>query len=281
MTLTWPVAAAVLLGALLHASWNAVVKSSSDKALDTALMHAIGSLAALPLLALAGLPAPASWPFIAASVAIHVGYFVTLTGALKHGDLGLTYPLMRGTAPLLVALCSGIVLAEGLSPLAWLGVVAVSGGVLALGLAPGAHAGRRAVAFALANAVLIALYTLVDAVGVRASGNPLGYVLLLFALNGWPFGMLVLARRGWSQVRPYARRRWPWALAGAAAAVGSYGVALWAMTQAPVAVVAALRETSVLFAAVLGAWFLKEAFTLRRAAGTAVIVGGVVALRLG
>ena len=281
MTLTWPVAAAVLFGALLHACWNALVKSSSDKALETALMHALGSLAALPMLFLAGLPAPASWPYIAASVAIHIGYFVTLTGALKHGDLGLAYPLMRGSAPLMVALCSALVLVEPLSGLAWLGVIAISCGVLALGLAPGAHTSRLAVAFALANAVLIALYTMVDAVGVRASGNPLGYVLLLFALNGWPFGMLVLARRGWSQVGPYAKRRWPWALGGAAASVASYGLALWAMTQAPVAVVAALRETSVLFAAVFGVWLLKEAFTLQRAAGTAVIVAGVVALRLG
>ena len=280
MTLTWPVAAAVLLGALLHASWNAVLKSSSDKALETALMQATGAVLAWPALLLVGLPAPASWPFIAASVAIHVGYFVTLTGALKHGDLGLAYPLMRGTAPLLVALGSAIGLAEGLSPLAWLGVLAVSGGVLALGLAPGAHASRHAVGFALANAVLIALYTMVDAFGVRASGNPVGYVLLLFALNGWPFGLLVLARRGWTQVRPYAQERWPWALAGAVASVGSYGVALWAMTQAPVAVVAALRETSVLFALVIARLALGERFGPLRWAGAASILAGIALLRL-
>lgn len=281
MTLTWPVAAAVLAGALLHAGWNALVKSSSDKALDNAVMSALGALVALPALLVVGLPAPASWPFIAASVAIHVGYYLALTRAYQHGDLGLTYPVMRGTAPVLVALTAALTVGETMSALAWAGVMAISAGVLALGLAPRAHASRAAVAYALANAVLIALYTTVDALGVRRSGSALAYVLLLFFVNGWPFALLVLARRGWSQVGPYARRRWPLAIAGAAASLASYGLALWAMTRAPVAVVAALRETSVLFAAVLGVWFLKETFTARRAAGTAVIVAGVVALRLG
>jgi drug/metabolite transporter (DMT)-like permease len=160
-------------------------------------------------------------------------------------------------------------------------VLGVSCGVLTLGLSPHAFASPRAVAFALANAVVIALYTVVDAVGTRTSGAPLQYVLLLFAVDGWPFGLIVLARRGAPVVWPYVRMRWPVALAGAAASLGSYGIALWAMTRAPVATVAALRETSVLFAAVLGAWFLKEAFSLRRAVGTATIVAGVMALRLG
>jgi phosphonate utilization associated putative membrane protein len=281
VTLTWPVAAAVLFGALLHAGWNAMVKSSSDKALDTATIHLLGSLVALPLALLVGLPAAASWPFIAASVTIHIGYYVALTGAYKHGDLGLTYPLMRGTAPLLVALSSTLTLGEALSPLAWAGVLGVSCGVLALGLSRHAMDSPRAVAFALANAVVIAVYTVVDALGARTSGNPLQYVAALFVLDGWPFALLVLRRRGWRVAWPYARRRAPLALVGAAASLGSYGIALWAMTRAPVATVAALRETSVLFAALLGSWLLKEAFTPRRALGTAAIVAGVMALRLG
>jgi drug/metabolite transporter (DMT)-like permease len=119
MGLTWPVVAAVLFGALLHASWNAMVKSSSDKALDTALIHVLGSVVALPLLLVVGLPNAASWPYIAASLVIHIGYYIALTGAYKHGDLGLTYPLMRGTAPLLVALSASLTLGETLSPLSW------------------------------------------------------------------------------------------------------------------------------------------------------------------
>ena len=281
MVLTWPVVAAVLFGALLHASWNAMVKSSSDKALDTAVIHLTGSLVALPLLFVVGLPNRESWPFILASVVIHIGYYIALTGAYKHGDLGLTYPLMRGTAPLLVALSASLTVGESLSPLSWAGVLGVSCGVLALGLSRHAMDSPRAVGFALTNAVVIAVYTVVDALGARASGNPLQYVVALFVLDGWPFALLVLHRRGFARAWPYARQRAPLALVGASASLGSYGIALWAMTRAPVATVAALRETSVLFAALIGTWLLKEAFTLRRAVGTAAIVAGVVALRLG
>jgi drug/metabolite transporter (DMT)-like permease len=139
---------------------------------------------------------------------------------------------------------------------------------------------RRAVVFALCNSVLIALYTVVDAQGARVSGDVLQYVAILFALEGWPFALLVFMRRK-GQVWPYVRHRWPLALGGAVASVGSYGIALWAMTLAPVAMVAALRETSVLFAAILGACLLKEPWTRRRLLGTVVIVGGVMLLRLG
>jgi phosphonate utilization associated putative membrane protein len=281
MTLTWPVVGAVLFGAMLHASWNAMVKSSSDKALDTAVIHVMGSFVALPLLLVAGFPIPAAWPYIAGSLVIHIGYYVALTGAYKHGDLGLTYPLMRGTAPLLVALSAALTVGESLSSLAWAGVLGVSCGVLVLGLSRHAMDSPRAVAFALTNAVVIAVYTVVDGLGVRASGNTLQYVATLFVLDGWPFGLMVLRRRGWAVAWPYARLRAPLAIVGASASLGSYGIALWAMTRAPVAMVAALRETSVLFAVLIGAFLLKEAFTVRRAVGTAAIVAGVMALRMG
>ncbi len=281
MTLTWPVVAAVLFGALLHASWNALVKSSADKALDTATIHVVGSLLAVPLVLLVGWPPAAAWPFILASATIHIAYYIALTGAYKHGDLGLTYPLMRGTAPLLVALSAATVLGETLSPLSWAGVLGVCCGVLALGLSRHAIDSPRAVAFALANAVVIALYTVVDALGARVSGNALQYVVALFIIDGWPFALIVFMRRGAPVVWPYVRARWPVAAMGAAASLGSYGIALWAMTRAPVATVAALRETSVLFAALLGVWFLKEKLNPQRVAGTVAIIGGVMALRMG
>lgn len=280
MTLTWPVVLAVLFGALLHASWNALVKSSTDKALDTALINLLASFLAVPLVMLVGWPPADAWPFIAASILIHIGYYVALSGAYEHGDLGLTYPLMRGTAPLLVALSASVTLGETLSPLSWVGVVAISAGVLTLGLGRHAFDAPKAVRFALVNALIIATYTVVDALGVRATGNAMQYVAALFLLDGWPFALIVFARRNWN-VGPYIRKRWPIGLGGALASIGSYGVALWAMTQAPVATVAALRETSVLFAALLGVWFLKEVFTVRRAVGTMVIVSGVMALRMG
>lgn len=281
LALTWPVAAAVLLGALLHASWNGIVKSSEDQTLDTAVMQTCGSLIAVPVLLLAGLPPRAAWPYIGASVLIHIGYYFTLSRAYRHGDLGLAYPLMRGSAPLMVALAATAVFGEHLSLLAWCGVLAVGTGVLALGLSAAGTRRAETVAFALGNAVMIALYTLVDGSGVRVAGNALQYIAALFLMNSWPFALGVYLRRGPRTVWAHARRRWPYAFAGALASAGSYGIALWAMTRAPVAVVAALRETSVLFAAVIGTWLLNEAFTVRRAIGTAVIVAGVMALRLG
>jgi phosphonate utilization associated putative membrane protein len=266
---------------LLHAGWNALLKSGTDKAMDTALLQLIGSAIALPLLPLIGWPPAAAWPYILASVTIHIGYYTALSRAYHHGELGLTYPLMRGTAPLLVACSAAATVGEMLSPLSWGGVVAVSTGVLALGLSRHALDSRRAVAFALANAVVIALYTVTDAIGARASGNALQYVVALFALDGWPFALLVFARRGAARSWPFMRARWKLATLGAIASFASYAIALWAMTRAPVATVAALRETSVLFAALLGTWFLKESFTLQRATGTALILAGVIALRLG
>jgi len=284
MTLTWPVALAVLFGALLHAGWNALVKSSTDKEMDTALIHLIGSLMSIPLVLLLGWPPLASWPYLVASITIHIGYYLALTGAYRHGELGLTYPLMRGVAPLLVALSATVTLGEQLSLLAWLGVLGVSLGVLILGLSRHALETPKAVAFALTNAVIIAAYTVVDGLGVRAAGpswhSTLQYVATLFMLDGWPFALLIWARRGTEFAR-YASQRWRLASAGALASLGSYGIALWAMTQAPVAIVAALREVSVLFALVIGALLLHEALTIRRVMGATVIVLGVVTLRLG
>jgi phosphonate utilization associated putative membrane protein len=284
MILTWTVASAVLLGALLHASWNALVKSSTDKEMDTALIHLIGSLMAIPLVCWVGWPARSAWPYLAASITIHIGYYTALTGAYRHGDLGLTYPLMRGVAPLLVALSAGVTLGEQLTFLGWLGVLGISMGVLVLGLSQHAFEAPKAVAFALTNAVIIAIYTVVDGQGVRAAGTTLGatsqYVVTLFMFDGWPFALLIFARRGAALPR-YARQRWPLASVGALASLGSYGIALWAMTRAPVAMVAALREVSVLFAVLIGALVLHEALTLRRLVGASVIITGVMALRLG
>ncbi len=290
LSLTWPIVLAVLCGALLHASWNALVKSGGDKSLDTALVHFLGAVIALPVLIASGLPPPTAFPYIAASLVIHIGYYIALVGAYRHGELGLTYPIMRGAAPLLVALGSAAVVGEAPTAMAWAGIVAITFGVALVGLAhPGEtlHHGK-AVGFALANAVIIALYTFVDGSGVRAtvaSGHEVAaYVMLLFVLDGLPYPAMVWVRRGREGRRAivtYAARRWPVAALGGAASIGSYAIALWAMTRAPVASVAALRETSVLFAAVLGTVLLGERFGVQRAVGTVVIVAGVMALRLG
>ena len=280
---------AVLVGAMLHASWNALVKSSGDKQLDIALVHFLGAVVSLPLLWLVGLPPVEAWPYLAGSLAIHVAYYVTLNGAYQHGELGTTYPIMRGSAPMLVALGSSTVLGESLTLTAWLGVAAVTVGVLMVGLSRPAQAlhHHRAIFFALANALVIAGYTFVDGSGVRitvAGGQTAAsYVVLLFVLDGIPYPALVFAQRsaaGRRAIAAYARRRWPLATLGGLASLGSYWIALWAMTRAPVAAVSALRETSVLFATALSVLVLKEHFGLQRATGAVVIVAGVVALRL-
>ena len=278
--MTWPVLCMVLLGALLHASWNALVKSSSDKTLDTALIHVLCSLLALPVCLYVGPPPAESWPYILGSLVVHVGYYFALAAAYQHGDLGLTYPLMRGTAPMLVALTSFALIGESLSALACLGVACICGGVLLLGFTREWWTHRKAIVFALINAVLIAIYTVIDAKGARSSGHVAQYICMLFVLDGWPFAILVFMQRK-GQVWPYVRQRWPVAAGGAFASIGSYAIALWAMTVAPVAMVAALRETSVVFAALIGAWFLKEVWTRQRIAGTVAILSGVAALRLG
>jgi drug/metabolite transporter (DMT)-like permease len=227
---------------------------------------------------------------MAASLAIHVGYYVALAGAYQHGELGLTYPIMRGVAPLLVALGSAAIIGESPSAGAWLGIIGITVGVALVGLShPGQalHHGK-AVAFAFANAAIIASYTFVDGLGVRQAGpavtDVLSYVMWLFVLDGFPYPLLLWWRRGpqgRQMLVDYARSRWPLAALGGAASIGSYAIALWAMTRAPVASVAALRETSVLFATVLGTLMLKERFGVQRALGAVVIVGGVMALRLG
>lgn len=286
MALTWPIVAVVLCGAMLHAAWNALVKSSADKAVDNALVTVLGALVALPVVLVMGLPERASWPFVAASLVMHVGYYIALTGAYKHGELGLTYPIMRGFAPLLVALASGTFIGESPSAAEWIGIVGITAGVALVGLAhPGEalHHGK-ALAFAFANAGIIAAYTVVDGLGVRASGDALRYAMLLFMLDGIAYPLLVWRQRdaeGRREIALYVRGRWPLAALGGGASIASYSIALWAMGRAPVASVAALRETSVLFAALLGTWLLKERFGLQRALGTVVIVVGVMALRIG
>jgi len=290
LALTWPIVLAVLAGAMLHASWNALIKAGHDKALDTALVHFLGALVALPFMLWLGAPPAGAWPFIGASLVIHIGYYLALVGAYQHGELGLTYPIMRGFAPMLVALASGVFIGEAPSSVAWLGIVGITLGVALVGLAhPGeALHHRKALLFAFTNAAIIALYTVVDGRGVRASvvddHGALRYVMTLFVLDGIAYPSLVWLRRsaaGRRAIVAYARRRWPVAVLGGSASIGSYAIALWAMTRAPVASVAALRETSVLFAAVLGTVLLKERFGLQRALGTGVIVAGVMALRFG
>jgi len=271
---------AVLGAALAHATWNAMIKSSRDVLLDMTLVVFFAGLVTAPFLLAVETPVAAAWPYIIASMVLHLGYYVALVGAYRAGDLSHGYPIMRGVAPLIVSVCALAWLGEAPTVTVWLGVLLICGGVLSLGFVGFRWQDSRvSLAWALTNACIIASYTLVDAAGVRAAGKPEVYVVWLFTLDALPFTILILLIKKQHMVA-YARQFWLRGLAGGALSAGAYGVVLWAMSRAPVAAVAALRETSVIFAALIGAWLLKEGHIARRIAGAATVAAGVVALKI-
>jgi drug/metabolite transporter (DMT)-like permease len=279
--LTLGVTLAVLGAGLLHAGWNALLKSAGggDPLLDTATV--VAGATAWSLLALPLLPAPRIdvLPFVAASTVIHFGYYLTLAEAYRTGDLSFAYPLMRGTAPLIVALLGAIFLRELPAWHVVAGILLISIGIIGIALARRERHPPAAAYWAFANAVIIAVYTLVDGAGARASGNALSYVLWLSFIEGVFFLAWIRVRRG-PPALAYVRKQWRRGLLGGFCSVAAYAIVLWAMTRAPVAAVAALRETSVLFAALIGALWLKEGFGLARLAGAATVVAGVATLKL-
>ena len=280
-SLTLAVSFAVLLAALLHASWNAMIKGGSDVLLDTAAIVVGAALVALPFVFLVPLPTAQTWPYIAASVATHLAYYYLMINAYRTGDLSLVYPLMRGIAPLITAVLGIFWLREMPGAYTWIGMLLISLGVIALALRTVDHVPcKAAIGFALANAAVIAVYTIIDGTGARISGNVWSYLVWLFVLDAIPFGlyMLVTRRRAFVQAMWKRRRN---GMIGGSLSAGAYVISVWAMTQAPVAMVASLRETSVLFATLIGAHLLNEKLNLRRWAGVAAVVLGVIALKAG
>ncbi len=269
---------AVLFSALLHASWNAIVKIGADKQLSTALVTSGSALLALVCLPFLPAPDPASWPFIAGSVALQFAYFPLLAAAYHVADMGVCYPIMRGTAPLLVALASTLHVGDGLPPLAWAGVAGICIGILTMTSGLHAHS-RKGALLALANAFIIAGYTLNDGIGVRRSGAPAAYAMWIFLLTGLLFGSLVVFRRR-AAFQAAVRTNWKAGLLGGAGGIGSYGIVLWAMTRAPIAEVAALRETSILFGALMAMVWLKETIRTRGLVAIGLILAGAMALRM-
>jgi drug/metabolite transporter (DMT)-like permease len=276
------VVAAVLCAALMHATWNAIVKSGSHLLFGTALIAAGSGLIAALALPLLPQPSSASWPFIAASSGIQVVYCAMLVETYRQGDISFAYPLMRGTAPLLVAVASLAIVHEQLHAVQWLAIGCICGGILGMcadqhrrGLSSG-----RTLPFALMTAVLIASYTLVDGIGVRRSGAPVAYVLWIFMLTGIGFVAYAIARHNLRDLLVYGRANRRAFYLGGLGSLGSYGIAVWAMTRAPVATVAALRETSILFATAIASFILKEKISRTRFAAVAAIASGAVLMRL-
>ncbi|MBX3666675.1 MAG: EamA family transporter [Burkholderiales bacterium] len=279
--MSFEVLLAVLLGALLHAAWNTMIRGAENRTLDTVLVATGAGAIMLVLLPFAPLPAAASWPYIVASGAIHVAYFLLVAGAYRHGELSFVYPLMRGTAPALSAIAAALLLAEIPAPAGWAGIALICGGVLLLA----GDAWRKAsfhghaALFAFGTAGIVAIYTLVDGVGVRLSGNAAVYTGWVCLLTAPPLLAIFLARDR-AAALAYAQRHWRRGLFGGACTLASYSLALWAMTQAPIALVAALRETSVVFGTLLAATLLRERVAALRYVAVLVVVAGAVAIKL-
>jgi drug/metabolite transporter (DMT)-like permease len=269
--------ALVLLSACLHASWNAAVKGTGDYQRMTLLVGISSGLLGAWALFLLAPPARASWPCLAVSSVCSAVYFVLLAHTYRFAALGRAYPIMRGTTPLLVALGSVILVGERLSGPAWLAVGLICAGILGLAAAPGQGQGKG-VLLALACAALAATCTLVDGLGVRRSGSPAAYTLWLYLLTSLPLLAWAWPRRALFRDCPPGHLAL--GLAGGAASVLSYGLVLWVMLRVPVAMAAALRETSILFAAALSALVLKERLGRRRLAMAGLIAAGAVVLRL-
>ncbi|TDV72043.1 EamA family transporter [Pseudomonas sp. LP_7_YM] len=277
--MTLEVFAVIMLGAVLHASWNAVVKGGEDKLLTTCMITSVATAVALLVVPFLQLPAPQSWPFLGLSVLLQVLYFVLVATTYRMADMSQTYPIMRGTAPLLVALVSLMLFPDTLSFFAWAGIAIICVGILCMAGRPSAEQ-RKGVVLALINACVIAAYTLIDGLGVRRSGAPVAYTLWIFLLTGMPLAAWALARQRVA-FGSYVMRNWRLGVVGGVGTVASYGLALWAMTVAPVAVVSALRETSILFGVTISALVLKEHLPRIRIAAACIIAAGAIVLRLG
>lgn len=266
----------------MHAGWNVLVKLKLDRFLSLYLIETIMGFMGLVMLAVFPWPAAASIPYAVTSGILHVGYALFLSRAYRTGDLSQVYPIARGAAPLLTLAITSIFMHEDVTLMGSAGVA-----VLVLGIWAVSLMGRSALRldgltlfFAIGTSVFIAAYTIVDGVGARLSGQASGYTGLVFVLDALFLSVAAFVMRGPGIIRAVAPY-WKTGLVGACLSVGSYWIAIWAMTQAPIASVAALRETSIFVVMLLSMRILKETVSFSRLAGAALIVAGAVMIRLG
>ncbi|WP_144149068.1 DMT family transporter [Paraburkholderia sp. BCC1884] len=272
----------VLIAALLHASWNALLHGNRDRFLSMTWMSiAIASVATLMVLATPRPPA-AALPYLVASGLVHIVYNVSLVRSYRRNDLAQAYPIARGSSPLLVSLGAALFAHEAIGPLHALGITMISGGIIAIAL-QGRHVSRMGVLSALTTGATIALYTVIDGIGVRlSSGEAIAYTAWMF-LFYWLMPVLFVAKRGlaalWAPLRdaPVVIAS---SLAGGLVSIAAYGIVIWAMQSGAMGAVSALRETSVVFAVLIGRMFLHEAVSAKRWLACAIVAGGAVCLGL-
>ena len=270
----------VLSAALLHAVWNALLKVQGDRLVVLAMITVSGGVASLFVLPFVAFPVPAAWPYLAFSLVVHNGYYLFLIMAYRYGDLSHVYPIARGSAPLLVAVVSVVFLSEVLTRQAFLAVVVIGLGVMSLALTRGASGFKepRAVLFALGTGGFIAAYTILDGLGARLAGSPHGYTFWFLAIDTVPLALITLCVRRGEALRQ-VRRSWKVGLLGGMVMLVATWLVIWALTLAPLALVSALRETSIVFAVLFGVVFLKERLDLIRLAATATTLVGAVMLK--
>jgi drug/metabolite transporter (DMT)-like permease len=274
--------AAVLTAAACHAGWNAILKLNVEPIVATTMVAVLSGLVVVPFAFLAGLPDIAAWPYLIASVVIHIGYYLTLAEAYRHGDLGQVYPIARGTAPLLTALLASLIVGEKLEMFGWFGVIALTAGIMLLAVRGGRQARQfdaRSVVFALLTSLTITAYTLVDGIGARVAGS-VAYTVWLFLLSGVAMSLYGVISVGPQRLTGQTKANWALALCGAVLSTAAYAIAIWAMTVAPIALVAALRETSVLFATLISTLLLREPWVAARIAATVLVLAGALLLRM-
>jgi len=270
----------VLFAALAHACWNAMVKASGDRLLMLASIRAVGLAAGLAVALLVPLPSPESLPFLAAAALVHYLYYALMLGAYRVGDLSQVYPISRGVAPLLVAFLAAALGGEVLGRTATLALLFISGGIFALAIAKG-RVNRQALLFALFTGIAIAGYSFLSGLGVRRSESVLGYIAWLEIATGIGMLGIAVATRERKVLGDYVRGQWRVGLLAGLLSVGGYAIALWAMSVLALAPVVALRETSVVFAALIGATFLREGHTAQRLLATLAVLLGVILLASG
>ncbi len=271
---------AVLAGAAMHAGWNALVKTGLDRTTSIFLLALIQGAISLALLPLFAMPSALSWPWIAVSAFLHSGYKIFLIRAYEHGDMSQVYPLARGSAPLIVAVAGVFLLQENLTAMKLAAVCAIGLGVMLMSsrLGSGEAMPKKALLFALGTALFTASYTLVDGIGAQLSGTASGFTLWMFVGDGVLMTIYALLVRG-RDLRAAVRGNLLSGTAAGALSLGSYWIAIWAFTLAPIALVAALRETSVLFAMLIAVFFLGEKASPQRWAAAALILAGIVLMR--
>ncbi len=271
---------AVIAAAAMHAGWNAILKIRLDPFVAVVLVNAACGVIALPAALWLGPPALHVWPWIAASIAIHLFYYLTLSGAYRLADMGQVYPVARGSAPLMTTLISLAVLGEPIDGQGVAGVVLLAVGIVAIAWrGQGTRFDPKALRLALACGASITAYTLVDGLGARAAGNPHVYSAWLFVMDSALITLFGLAWKGPAALRPALAFVGP-GLAGGAMSLAAYWISIWAMTRAPIGLVAAVRESSVLFGAAIAVVVLHEPLRANRLVAAALIVGGLALIKL-